>query len=70
MEPELAERLKVLESHLAQLEHQHDQLNQVVVEQADAIRRLQQLGQKLAASVESTELQRIKENNQKPPHYQ
>jgi uncharacterized coiled-coil protein SlyX len=70
MEKEIVERLKAVESHLAHLEHQYDQLNQVVTEQARALAKLQTQQQKVSQTVESIELERIKSTNAKPPHYQ
>ena len=70
MDNEFAERLKKVESSLAHLEHQYDQLNQVVTEQARQLAKLQALQQKISQSVEGMELERIKSTNSKPPHYQ
>ncbi len=70
MDKDLAERLEKLESNLAHLEHLYDQLNQVVLEQSRTLTRLQGAQQKVAQTVESMELERIKATNPKPPHYQ
>lgn len=70
MEPELIQRLDRLESHIAHLERQYEELNRVVIEQAKVIRKLQSNQQRLADSVETSELDRIKSTNAKPPHYQ
>ena len=69
MDKELADRLAKLESNLAHLEHQYDQLNQVVVEQSRELTKLLALQQKLSETMENIELERIKSTNQKPPHY-
>jgi uncharacterized coiled-coil protein SlyX len=69
MDKELADRLAKLESNLAHLEHQYDQLNQVVVEQSRELTKLLALQQKLSESIENIELERIKFTNPKPPHY-
>ena len=69
MDKELAERLEKLESNLAHLEHQYDQLNQVVLEQSRQLTKLLALQQKLSESIENIELERIKSTNPKPPHY-
>ena len=42
MKEKLAERLEQIESHLAHVERQYDELNQVVIEQARQIRKLQE----------------------------
>lgn len=70
MDQELAERLERLESHLAHLERQHEELNGVVIEQARAIKKLQSVQQRVAETIENAELDRIKSTNAKPPHYQ
>lgn len=65
-----ADRLLNVESSLAHLEHQVEQLNRVVVEQAGAIARLQKEVARAAQAMESQEMERIRANSQKPPHYQ
>lgn len=65
-----AERLTRIESNLAHLEHLYEQLNQVVVEQGKVIARQQALLQQISSSVQRDELERIKANNARPPHYQ
>ncbi len=70
MDQELAARLEKLESNLTHLEHQYDELNQVVVEQARQLAKMQAQQQKVSQTVESIELERIKSTNPKPPHYQ
>ena len=70
MDAELAARLEKLESHLAHLEHQHEQINQVVIDQAKTVARLRMQLQKISQAVESAEVERIKATNSKPPHYQ
>ncbi len=64
------DRLVRIESNVAHLEHLVEQLNQVVVDQAKQLARLQGQQQSLAQTVETQELERIKETNAKPPHYQ
>ena len=70
MDAEQVARVEKLESHLAHLEHQHEQLNQVVVEQGKTVARLRAQLQKLSQAAETAELERIKATNSKPPHYQ
>jgi uncharacterized coiled-coil protein SlyX len=70
MDSELSERLDRIESHLAHLERQYEELNQVVIEQGAALKKLQSQQQRMAQSVEGSELERIKATSQKPPHYQ
>jgi uncharacterized coiled-coil protein SlyX len=69
-EKELLERIEKLESHQVHLEHQFDELNQVVIEQQKAMHKLQVQLQRMGQSLEAAELDRIKATNPKPPHYQ
>lgn len=70
MDSELSQRLDRIESHLAHLERQYEELNQVVIEQSTTIKKLQSQQQRIAQSIETSELERIKATNPKPPHYQ
>jgi uncharacterized coiled-coil protein SlyX len=65
-----ASRLDRIESHLAHLEKQYEELNQVVIEQARIIARLQKEHAKVSTAVQTMEIDRISANNTKPPHYQ
>ena len=67
---ESAQRLEKIESHLAHLERQYEELNQVVIEQARVLARLQKEHTKVSGAVESMEMERISTNTPKPPHYQ
>jgi len=62
--------LEKLESHLAHLEHQVEQLNSVVVAQGKWLGRLKKEVQRQSNAMQTLELERMKGNNQKPPHYQ
>lgn len=64
------EQLVKLESELACLERQYEQLNKVVVEQGKLLMRLQTQVQRLSQAQETQLLDQIKSNNAKPPHYQ
>ena len=70
MDHETTERLARLESHVAHLERQYEELNQVLIEQSKTVRKLQSNQNRLAETVETAELDRIKSTNAKPPHYQ
>ena len=70
MPDENSQRLDKLESHLAHLEHQVEQLNEVVIEQGKLLDRLKKEAQRQCAIMQTLELERIKSNVQKPPHYQ
>ena len=69
MPDELEQRVEKLESHLAHLELQCEQLNEVVIEQGRLLARAQKELGKTSRAVETIELERIKANVQKPPHY-
>ncbi len=70
MNDDTADRLQKLEAHIAHLEYQLDQLNEVVVDQGRVVERLKREVQRQSEAIETQELERIKANNQKPPHYQ
>ena len=63
-------RIEKMESHLAHLEHQVEQLNGVVIEQGKLLERLKKEAQRQTRAMETLELERIKANNARPPHYQ
>ena len=63
-------RLEKIESHLAHLERQYEELNQVVIEQARLIARLQKESAKISDTMGTIELERVRATNPKPPHYQ
>jgi len=62
--------LEKLESNLAHLEHQVEQLNSVVIEQGKLLERLKKEVQRTSNAMQTLELERIQANIQKPPHYQ
>ena len=70
MVDETSRRLEKLESHAAHLEHQVEQLNGVVMAQDKLLERLKKEVQRQTRAMETLELERIKANNAKPPHYQ
>ena len=70
MNEDVSERLGKIESHMAHLEHQVEQMNSVLVEQGKLVERLKKEVHRQSATMESMELERIKANNPKPPHYQ
>ncbi len=67
---ESSQRLEKIESHLAHLERQYEELNQVVIDQGKLLARLQRDSAKVSDAVQTIELERIRANNPKPPHYQ
>jgi uncharacterized coiled-coil protein SlyX len=70
MNEELSTRLGKIESHLAHLEHQVEQMNSVIMAQDKLLERLKKEVQRQSSNMETLELERIKANNSKPPHYQ
>ena len=70
MPDENSQRIDKLESHLAHLEHQVEQLNEVVIAQGKLLDRLKKETQRQSGILQTLELERIKSNVQKPPHYQ
>ena len=70
MADENSRRIDKLEANLANLEHQVEQLNGVVIEQGKLLERLKKEVQRQSTAMQTLELERVKSNNQKPPHYQ
>ena len=66
----MPERLQKLEANVAHLEHQVEQLNEVIIEQGKLLERLKKEVQRQSTAMQTLELERIKVNNPKPPHYQ
>ena len=69
MNDEILQRLGRIEAHAAHLEHQVEQLNEVVVGQSKTVEHLKKQVQRQSGVLETMELERIKANNIKPPHY-
>ena len=63
-------RIEKLESHVAFLERQYEELNQVVIEQGRALARIQAELARASETLQAAEIERIRANNPKPPHYQ
>ena len=63
-------RMEKLESNLAHLEHQVEEMNRVLIEQGKLLERLKKEVQRQNTAMQTLELERIRSNNQKPPHYQ
>ena len=70
MQEENSQRIDKLESHLAHLEHQVEQLNGVVIEQGKLLDRLKKETQRQSGIMQTLDLERMKSNVQKPPHHQ
>jgi SlyX protein len=69
MSDDPAARLDRIEANLAHLEHQVEQLNEVIIAQGKDLEQLRKLLQRQAATLETIELEHIKTTNVKPPHY-
>jgi uncharacterized coiled-coil protein SlyX len=69
MNDEILQRLGRIESHVAHLEHQVEQLNGVLIEQGKLVEHLKKQTQRQSAVLETLELERIKDNNPRPPHH-
>jgi uncharacterized coiled-coil protein SlyX len=69
MNDESRERVERVEASLAHLEHQVEQMNAVLVHQGRQVDLLKKQVQRQSAVLESMELERIKANQTKPPHY-
>jgi SlyX protein len=70
MSDENSQRIEKLESNVAHLEHQVEQLNEVVIEQGKLLEKLKKEVQRQSSSLQTMELERVRSNTQKPPHYQ
>ena len=69
MNDEILQRLGRIESQAAHLEHQVEQLNQVLVGQGRTVELLKKQVQRQSAVLETLELEHIKANNPRPPHH-
>jgi SlyX protein len=70
MADKYSRRIEKVESNLAHLEHQVEQLNSVVIEHGRLLERLKKEVQRQSSAMQTMELERIKANVQSPPHYQ
>jgi uncharacterized coiled-coil protein SlyX len=69
MNNETSQRLERLEANVAHLEHQVEQLNEVIIEQGKLTESLKKQIQRQAATMETLEMDRIKDTSSKPPHH-
>lgn len=70
MNDKILPRLGKIESHVAHLEYQVEQLNAVIIAQGKTLEQLKKQCARQNAALETIELERIKANNPKPPHHQ
>lgn len=66
MEPE--ERLITIETKLAYLENYINELNQVIIEQDETIKKLTLEAEKIKKKLENRDAEKLPEN-ERPPHY-
>jgi uncharacterized coiled-coil protein SlyX len=66
---ESPDRLERIESALTHLQHQFDSLNEVVLGQERRLTRMERLVKELRDNMETQEMERIRANQTKPPHY-
>jgi len=69
MADDMSRRMERLETHIAHLEHQVEQLNAIVTEQDKLLGRLKKEAQRQSSAMETLELERIKSHNVRPPHH-
>jgi uncharacterized coiled-coil protein SlyX len=69
MTDETNQRFEKMEANIAHLEHQVEQLNEVIIEQGKLVERLKKEVQRQSTAMQTLELERIKANNPKPPHH-
>jgi uncharacterized coiled-coil protein SlyX len=67
--PDLNTRLVKIESHLAELEHMVDRLNEVIREQDKQLRFLGKSHKQLTEKIAGFELDQVHRRNDPPPHY-
>ena len=70
MTPEEEERFVKIESSLAHMEQLSETLNETVIAQDKTIRRLTQQVEQMNDAIQAKEMDAIKGNVTKPPHYQ
>lgn len=70
MSDEIESRVEKLEVHVTELERQMEQLNEVIIAQGRAVEKAMTQLRRIVETVENQELERIKDTNPKPPHYQ
>jgi uncharacterized coiled-coil protein SlyX len=65
----MSQRIDKLEASIAHLEHQVEQLNEVLTEQSRLVEHLKKQVQRQSGVLETIEMERIKSNITKPPHH-
>jgi uncharacterized coiled-coil protein SlyX len=63
------DRLQQLEAAVTHLERQYDELNAIVIRQDKQLTRLISMFERVDDAFQSMEMEKIRSNNAKPPHY-
>lgn len=66
---EQPDRVQRLEAALTHLERQYDELNAIVIRQDRQLTRLIATLERVDDAFQSMEMEKIRSNNPKPPHY-
>ena len=66
---DLESRIISIETHVAELEHLVDRLNEVIQEQDRQLRQFSKAQHHLTEKIQTIELDQIQKQNTKPPHY-
>lgn len=69
MDNSAAERLKQFEAALTHLERQYDELNAIVIRQDKQLARLTAVVDRVDNALRNLEMDEVRSNNQRPPHY-
>jgi uncharacterized coiled-coil protein SlyX len=69
MNNEMSDRLQKLESSIAHLERQVEQLNEVIIDQGKLIDRLKKEVLRQSEILKTAAMEQIKANNPRPPHH-
>ncbi len=68
-EDELGEKLVRMESIIAHLEHQYEELNKVVMEQGKVLSKALSQQERIADTLREMRQDEIRGDDRKPPHY-
>jgi len=66
---DMSRRLEKIEAHVTHLEHQVEQLNEVVTGQGKLVELLKRRVQRQASVLQTMELENMKAHNVPPPHH-
>lgn len=69
MDEATRDRIRKLESALTHVERQYDQLNDIVIRQDKQLARLSAIVERVDNTLHDFELDQVRSNNARPPHY-